>query len=1613
MAFYNNVIAGSAGAAAAGGGDSSSAYKIQRSLRFNSDDSTSLSSDITATTTFSISFWYKHVSLSRSDILVTDSGTGFFFYQHTDGSFRLNNNTSNLFISNGLYNDPTAWYHCLITNNGTTFTLYVNGVLDKAETVSAALSAGNIFIGRDRTNTSNANYGDFYIAEFNFIEGSVLSTTDVGQFDSNGIWSPKRYTGGYTTSTPTQTTLSQTGWNPSTTASGNHTYIWDGNTSNKAWGYAGNSIGTVTFNPPLTNVTKVELWTQDYTHYLNGNTITTSETVNGGWHTYYDDSSNPITLTSVGNAYNSTQTVDLAAIRINDSIIDSQTWTPPSGVGLQAPAQKSFYLKFDPNASGAVTHSSDFVSQTGAYYQNQRPPSRAFDGNLSTTCDTENANNWLEWTPTGGYAYTSKVEVYTAQTSGTYSFNGGTAAALSNPNNGWNTVATGSGTITSVKIFGDGSNWGAVAAFRVDDKIVVDQEALGLDSSGNGNVFFVSNLVAGPGVHYEDDVNVQIDGSIDNATSEPHKMFNGSSVDYAYASSNNSANYILWEPTGGFTTPGYIWIQGGDGNGNGLDTCTVDINGSTVTSSANVNNTNYSSSSYGWGRWWKYPVSGNTLTSLKVTKEYALLRSLSIVEDPTWATLGISSDENVPTINSVAGKDVDSVIDSPSNYDATPSNGGNYCTLSPIDRQSTNGTLANGNLDLQQTSGAWAMYRGTMHVSSGKWYWEVTLGNAQYSIFGIIPSDYQMSSSTNYWIAQVPGAYCFYPYTGNKYDNTTSSSYATADTNGTGDVYGMALDLDAGTMTYYKNGTSLGTAFTGISGSFAPAAGLYNQTGFDSYNFGQHKFRHAIPSGYQTLCTANLTDPTIMDGSTAFDVVLYSGNADKIQVGGGTPSANATVVGGTLSNAGNAFNGASSDWATLAATDTNTAAHVDFALPASLTGITRIQAAFDSPSGSGDTRGRYNGSNAGATRTGTGSGWSDIYSGSAITVTSLGFAINQNGQTGTSSDIVSRFKVTDQHGTYQVVDQTQDGLKFTPEMVWIKARAGTNKAYNHRLYDAVRGPFAELYPSTNDEEVNASTGLRRFSDSGFRLGASVGLNGASTTYVAWCWDAGSVPLNEVGSYWNPSYATKYIGFKFDSDRGGRAVFGLTSGTGTADIYTSTDNSSWTRVQQNVTLSTTDTTYDSSDRYLIVVNTENAQWGATHYAMATNGTDAHYSTATYPGDGASFTWSGPTYTDWDFRSSGTVNKPGSANSSAYNQSQHWSNNYTGNNGAAPTPAFNGQGPVQNGYAHSGSALTLNFSPALSGRIIVYGGKGGSTADDFTISDGTNTTTLSSDQTYASAPYWDELDFGEQTGITSLTCSAGYTLYGVRVAGKLLVDSNVTPPNVPSIASTTRASAEHGFSIVQYHGSNGTGESIAHNLGKKPDFIIVKRTANTTGWEIYHSAVGATKYGKINATLAWPDDDSRWYDKEPDSNVFTVGGSSTVIGDGQITLALCWTEIEGFSKFGKFSGNGTNDNVYVHCGFKPKLIMYSYFTHTGDWMIQDTSRRPGGNAGGTLTGTNERGEDDWYSSTQANLDFLSNGFKIRHNGSPGGDSGREVVFCAWAENPFKIARAGGNS
>lgn len=264
-------------------------------------------------------------------------------------------------------------------------------------------------------------------------------------------------------------------------------------------------------------------------------------------------------------------------------------------------------------------------------------------------------------------------------------------------------------------------------------------------------------------------------------------------------------------------------------------------------------------------------------------------------------------------------------------------------------------------------------------------------------------------------------------------------------------------------------------------------------------------------------------------GHVGFQAVSYEGIGSGInRIGANIFSNHSAVVGGTVADAYQAFNGSGANWANLTATNTSTAASVDFHFTYPIHGVTKIEAAFDSPSGSGDTRGRYNGANAGATRTGTGSGYSDIYSGSAITVSSVGFAINQNGTTGTNNDIVSRFRVTDSSGTYILVNGQGSYIPFQPDLVWLKNDGSTTG--HHCLYDSVRGVNKHINTSTGSSGTaetteDADRSLAKFNVDGFTLDTSGGehvgsgnINVDDQAYIAYCWKAGGAASSvSVGS----------------------------------------------------------------------------------------------------------------------------------------------------------------------------------------------------------------------------------------------------------------------------------------------------------------------------------------------------------------------------------------------------------------------------------------------------------------------------------------------------------------
>jgi hypothetical protein len=206
---------------------------------------------------------------------------------------------------------------------------------------------------------------------------------------------------------------------------------------------------------------------------------------------------------------------------------------------------------------------------------------------------------------------------------------------------------------------------------------------------------------------------------------------------------------------------------------------------------------------------------------------------------------------------------------------------GNYATLNPLNNPGGS-TLSNGNLDCVTSSSLNGRVVGSIAVSSGKWYWEMLATNVATDLMVGISAASEITATT---IPTSATTYLYYNYTGNKYNNGSNSAYGATYT--TNDLIGVALDLDAGTIVFYKNGTSQGTAFSSLSGTFVPAFadGGTGTSGFTA-NFGQRAFAYTAPSGFKALCTTNLPAPLVTKSNTVMDAVLYTGTGTTNSITG-------------------------------------------------------------------------------------------------------------------------------------------------------------------------------------------------------------------------------------------------------------------------------------------------------------------------------------------------------------------------------------------------------------------------------------------------------------------------------------------------------------------------------------------------------------------------------------------------------------------------------------------------------------------------------------------------------------------------------------------------------
>jgi hypothetical protein len=119
-----------------------------------------------------------------------------------------------------------------------------------------------------------------------------------------------------------------------------------------------------------------------------------------------------------------------------------------------------------------------------------------------------------------------------------------------------------------------------------------------------------------------------------------------------------------------------------------------------------------------------------------------------------------------------------------------------------------------------------------------------------------------------------------------------------------------------------------------------------------------------------------------------------------------------------------------------------------------------------------------------------------------------------------------------------------------------------------------------------------------------------------------------------------------------------------------------------------------------------------------------------------------------------------------------------------------------------------------------------------------------------------------------------------------------------------------------------------------------------------------------------------------------------------------ICYSFAEVAGFSKFGFYTGTGNDNGTYVFCGFRPAWIMIKGRTGTRNWFIMDTKRDTFNVTENALL-PNTNGAET--TSTSYNLDILSNGFKLRKSDTQSNQSNIVYLFMAFAESPFKNARA----
>ena len=221
----------------------------------------------------------------------------------------------------------------------------------------------------------------------------------------------------------------------------------------------------------------------------------------------------------------------------------------------------------------------------------------------------------------------------------------------------------------------------------------------------------------------------------------------------------------------------------------------------------------------------------------------------------------------------------------------------------------------------------------------------------------------------------------------------------------------------------------------------------------------------------------------------------------------------------------------------------------------------------------------------------------------------------------------------------------------------------------------------------------------------------------------------------------------------------------------------------------------------------------------------------------------------------------------------------------------------------------------------------------------------------------------------------------------------------------INSTVSANQTAGISIVKYQGNGSNDQRVGHGLGTRPVTWWIKRLDSADDWIVYHQGLSSNWYddtyfylnsssevmGSVNTGTG-----------NPTSSVFYIGDTGRTGANGDNYIAYVFAEKQGFSKFGSYKGNGNVNGNFVYLGFKPAYFMIKRKGVASHFTLFDNKRATFNEVTACFEANTSAAEQ--INTGYNDVDFLSNGVKIREDNGDINTNGGHYVYWAWAEAPL---------